>query len=442
MEKEFILDVARSEWRNVEMVHQNIYKGNWMSVGQNRAAICYLDLDGEEVFDNFKGYQERLLSGEFYNNPGGIQWNFYLFVIRDSFEGKDKKLIENDEIYARKYLLEPKEFKNFFRLEKGSDTPAPNVLANWKAELEQAGLIETYQDTTITSATKRFIEGNPVPSIQKRDATTTNNVVRLQKIDRLILNASYRQYPNVRQYQFGAMNLITGVNGVGKTSILEAIELSICGKIFRDSSVEFPTNSLTMYANGSNSPFPFSPSNLGLYRDRDRQWYGNSTMRTSELFLSFNRFNYYNADAARDFTEGNTEQGIQEAVSNIVLGADFSRIIDRVDKFLLALRPALNSLTTQLQKQRDVKEKSQAKVAAFQSTGDVKLLAERITQELSELRPVHADKISIDSLGSVDLLINELEIRLEPFERSSHVIDSITSHTHETTKLRDEKKSI
>jgi len=44
----------------------------------------------------------------------------------------------------------------------------------------------------------------------------------------------YRKYPKRKEFEFGRVNLFVGQNGSGKTSLLEAIELFMCGRTFRN----------------------------------------------------------------------------------------------------------------------------------------------------------------------------------------------------------------
>ncbi|WPQ63301.1 AAA family ATPase [Chitinophaga sancti] len=427
MVKQDIITFTNTVWKNLKPIRDDIYRGDWMSLGQNKAAVCYLDLGNEKIFENLKEYQEELIAEEYYQTPGGIQWNYYLFVIRDSFNETDKLRIENDDIYARKYLLQPKQFENFFKLDAGSDSIAPDILSEWKTELDSVGLSEVYQNASIASATRRFIEQQSIQLQNNPAETTTQHIEFLNKINRIVLNEDYRKYPDRREFQFGTMNLITGKNGAGKTSLLEAIELSICGKSLREPKKEIIDTSLTMFVNDSETRFLFNPSNSSIYRDRDKQWYGNSIPRGNDLYLSFNRFNYYNADAAREFTDGDSESKTNEALSNLVLGAEFSHLIDRAEKFLIALRPEYNALKKELRSQETAKKESQEKIKHLEKSNDIKALADLVYQDYLALDPINVLTFSEDGLGALEAFTNRIQIFLSPFIENNFKINSFAN---------------
>ena len=66
-------------------------------------AIIYID----ENFDikDCQTFTTADMESDYYNNPGPLQWNYYLFIPEDKLGDVDKKTIENNEEYTRKYVL-------------------------------------------------------------------------------------------------------------------------------------------------------------------------------------------------------------------------------------------------------------------------------------------------------------------------------------------------
>ena len=71
-------------------------------------AIIYID----ENFDtkDCQSFTTADMISNYYNNPGPLQWNYYLFIPEDKLGDVDKKIIENNEEYTRKYVLKDLDF--------------------------------------------------------------------------------------------------------------------------------------------------------------------------------------------------------------------------------------------------------------------------------------------------------------------------------------------
>src|SRR6185503_19766788 len=109
---------------------------------------------------------------------------------------------------------------------------------------------------------------------------------------------SFRPIHNGQSFKFSDVNLIFGVNGSGKTCLLEAIEACYCGRVRRDASapisgftgeVQLPDGSLTKLDGTTDVP-TLKARNFALYGRPDPQ--------SSAISQGFSRFNFLDTDAA------------------------------------------------------------------------------------------------------------------------------------------------
>ena len=74
-------------------------------------AIIYIDYDGETLND--KNYVTKEMESDYYRTPGFLQWNYYLIVPNDLVDEKTIKIIEDDNRYTRKYVIERSKIGEF-----------------------------------------------------------------------------------------------------------------------------------------------------------------------------------------------------------------------------------------------------------------------------------------------------------------------------------------
>ena len=195
------------------------------------------DIDYENEDINLNEFQEKYLSKDYFNSEGNLQWNYYLIFLRNSLPSATKRDIEKDETYARKFVFTLDELKDYLTYEKASSAAEENIVEKWKAQLTEADLQEVFSNENYVDAVPRYIDNKTkdVEVLQPVDSKPdeTQNFV-LDEVSSLKLNDDYRDYPEKRNFEFGKVNLISGPNGVGKTSLMEAIELVITGNNARN----------------------------------------------------------------------------------------------------------------------------------------------------------------------------------------------------------------
>jgi len=304
-----------------------------------------MDISGQVPFDRFNQYQEEVLAKEYYNNPGNLQWNLYLLLLQDEVNPITIGQIERNDKYARKYVFTESQFEDFFKLNKSVAVVSSDIVIQWKESLKKVDLEEVYSRAKYTEAVDRFLNNLTKKINTTESYTETLDAIKIKFINQITLKQTYREHPKEpRVFNFGKVNLIKGINGVGKTCVLESIELVACGRTFRNPGKKEHDNCIEAIINDKHQAELCTPSDNSKYRQRDAYWYSNNYVKDNLIYNSFNRFNFYNTDAANDLAKSNDEDAVRQALSNIILGSEFNYISERISGFFDRIKPVYYDL--------------------------------------------------------------------------------------------------
>jgi len=317
------------------------YAYNQFTVGN-----FFIDYSNRGLDLNLSEYQEKFIANEYYNVPGHLQWNFYLIFLRESYQEIEKQRIEKDDIFTRKYVFNPMELTQYFNYQKSEKSIDTDVVHIWKEKLKEVDLDEVYSESPYSQAIPRFLNGEPFKDVDDREQNFSDEIqnIIIKQISKLHLKAGdYRPYPNIRDFSLGSVNLFKGANGTGKTSLLEAIELIITGKSYRDPKFQEKNNCIeAIYNNDVNQKDSYNPTDNAKYRNRDNEWYSTAKKKGNELYLSFNRYNFFDSDAAYNLSYKSDVDTLAKYLSAISLGTEFNRIRTRLLGFQERLSKEIN----------------------------------------------------------------------------------------------------
>ncbi|RYG54627.1 MAG: hypothetical protein EOO01_00975, partial [Chitinophagaceae bacterium] len=434
-----IIQAAKRVLSDLNEVDKNVYRGT-LNIDNKLAGVCFIDL-GNERRENFEDFQENLISKEFYSNPGQLQWNYYLFLLNDQLADSEAAQIENDDKYARKYVLSEEEFIDFFKIEEVQKSTQPNIVSEWKSALQEVDLQEVYTQESYVSIFERFANDKTIkaPSVITK---SVNDVEKIRFVEKLILKDSYRPYPKgVREFDFGKVNLFKGINGVGKTSVFEGIELMICGKSMRNVQQTNPNGCLEAIFNGVAKPQSYHGSNVALYQSRDHQWYSSTYNRGNNLYNSFNRFNYFNADAAHSFASSKTEAEVMDALYSIVLGPEFGYIQERCNKMNDRIRPEYRRLKDSLETAKKEILADQKLVDAYTEPESVRYIREKINKEVQAIGFRESGLTIETSSTQIENLNIQLVVSLQNVTGDNALYNSKSDFNIAKGKFEEKKKT-
>ena len=243
-----VLETARQKVAQllggVQDVEEAVVRGERLHQGKC-FAVAYVDLADDVVgrAEGLREFQERILGEDYFNLPGNLRWNNYLYIVAGpkSIEQPEfqraKAVIEADEDFARKRVVSEDELA-FVLGAAQYFTPIANsqefdIVGEWGKLLAEAHIDGILDRPARTEMVERISSGQaeraPAPkkalSLHESDKDLQEKWLSSLRVE------SFRPVHNGRPpFDFGQVTLITGPNGTGKTSLLEAIEFFYCGQ--------------------------------------------------------------------------------------------------------------------------------------------------------------------------------------------------------------------
>ncbi|MEO9802842.1 MAG: AAA family ATPase [Reichenbachiella sp.] len=358
MNKEAIREIVSSKLEDVNFIENTDLLIGKHVFNQFALGTYFIDYGDHDFSFDLREYQEKYISSEYYKAPGYLQWNYYLIFLRDSYEEGEKQKIEKDGIYTRKFLFTPDEFNDYFGYQHSEKTVDSDITSVWKEKLRQVDLDESYSDAPYAQAIPRFLSDEVIKDIDtENNKSEEDKELIINNILSLNLSDTFRRHPLKRDFNLGKVNLVTGVNGTGKTSFLEAIELLIAGKSNRNPSFNEEYGCIEALYNDKFTD-TYTPGKNAKYRERDRVWYSSAYKTGNELFRAFNKYNFYDSDAAYNLSHDSSAGDLNKYFSSIALGAEFNRIQDRLLGFRERLGSELRSRLKGIDEEKDRIKKS------------------------------------------------------------------------------------
>lgn len=340
----------KNAYNKVEEAQPRVFRCE-KQLGGVPVAIYYFDVTGTLRTDQeLTDYQDKLIANDYFAHPGALQWNYYLTFVTDKGSeilSEDKRKIESDVKYTRKFVIEKDDladFVNFGDLSIATqDGQSDDLLGRWLKKLDKVNLAGVYQDGHRTKVINDYLNGKA----STPDSLTSNKKSspdeKYPHIDAIKL-INYRPYPLAGVYECGAVNLVLGPNGTGKTSLLESIEYFFCGKSKRNLDQRVSDSSFAIKFVGQSDFTPFQIKTATEYQGASSSWYRKPTSRGNTLYEGFNQFNFYNADAAFFLESNDDNQRIVEAMASLALGEEANRVSSRIEAFAQDFKKELAAL--------------------------------------------------------------------------------------------------
>lgn len=344
MDIEQVVTKLEGKYPSLEQVTDAVFRG--VDLYRERPfAVRYFDLSDSllSAAEDLHEYQDRLLGRSYFDaeSKADLRWNHYLYFVTAAL-GEDnaflraKATVEADREYARKLVVTEAELDGIledphFGAESAEGLPV-DALSVWADMLERKDLGFIVDETLQVPAVVRHIaNGDRLPLVRPPATPELDAAEEAVVSDRLasIEISGFRTYPVQKSFKFGAVNLILGVNGVGKTSLLEAIEYLFCGKTQRMGSMARRTSVSGLFAESELTLVTRSTTLQRQLRSRHLVWYGKSELRTLTLQDSFSKFNFLDTDAAVRLSVETSSERIIDDLAQLLVGAEASKALDR-----------------------------------------------------------------------------------------------------------------
>lgn len=337
----------------------------------------------EEIISNdFNEFQIRLLRDMYFDMIGDTRYNLYLiFLVEEQSNFLNNVQLQQDFYFARMLVLAKSEIENYFtrkmfvrhqidsgqwyESEKKEECFLSQELDNmaqlmFGSLMVMGGLEENIQDESI----KKFLYLHNKLKRFNRDIHYKNNEkdykynefpkenFRIEKI--LSANIeNFRCFEGKVAINFNKVNLIYGENGVGKTSLLEALEWALTGGNKSKAQENEKQLVIAKCINQKGKIQLFDSQNVKIELAED--WYGRKVNSKEEFNKLFNKYNHFDTKGASSFAiEGREQINIQQM--RHFLGVEYLyNFIDIKSEIIRICHEMINSLKQQEVKKRKLK---------------------------------------------------------------------------------------
>lgn len=303
--------------------------------GDRPFSVNYVDVSAQlpSTADDLDEYQDRVLGRYYFEGKKSLQWSNYLyFVIDKQIPPEAREIIESDRKYARKFVVSELELESALtppRYQIAEGIIDASVLQTWTNLLADANLDQAVlNDETLPKRLELIEAAYGQRALQRPASRSIRPQSKLPFLTKVELQ-TFRDFPLQRSWDLGAVTLLCGANGSGKTSLLEAIELLYCGKNKRNPASGSPYLIKAAFSDGKTENAS-QHQTAATFRDRNLAWYGQSEVRTNNLYQSFSRFNFLDTDAAVGLAEA--KDNFEEDLSKLLVGPEASKTWREIER--------------------------------------------------------------------------------------------------------------
>ena len=246
----------------------------------------------------------------FFELQNDLSWNLYLVCVLETTEYKklppeDVLKFQDNKEYTRNLIITRENFKKEIPVGRilidDSADDIENPFEDWETILAPSGLefcltpfsnqqINDYIKSSNLAVNTYQLNNNPAP------------ISSIRIVNGLQLTDKYRPFCFGKEIllPFGYVNLLSGPNGTGKTSILQAIESVLTGEVRIGNNVSSPEDASTginLTYNDTETIQP--PVSNQEKKNRESNWYKNRDSERTKPALN-NAFHIYNHFSAED----------------------------------------------------------------------------------------------------------------------------------------------
>ena len=298
----------------------------------------------EDLEGSFYKFEKQYFSKYFFQEDTDLKWNYYLIIIVNGNAEEDETVcqLENDDKFLRKLVMTTEELDIYLghggagNENRKSDIPGIDIYGEWQRNLSSLKLDGILTSSFESSKVQEYIEngigirpqGRPISNWEKTGSGDSRYLV--EKIDSLYIK-EFREHCLQKNAELllSRVNLFSGSNGSGKSSLCAAIEYAMTGEIF-DGTAEGSVSVKIRNKEGEQNTLK-SEIQLKEKRELDRLWYGTTTTAYKSLLNKhFHTFNYLGLEASREYI---TNLEINELVKNVLFGTEITEAEKKMQRY-------------------------------------------------------------------------------------------------------------
>ncbi len=297
----------------------------------------------EKLEESFYQFEKSFFSKYFFREDTDLKWNYYLILIIEENAEEDAVCqLENDDKFLRKLVMTTEEFDIY--LGHGGTRPGDgkeditgiDTYGEWQrnlSSLELEGILTySYESSKVADYIDKGIgirlPGKPISNWNSTESKSSKYLVK--QIDCLSLK-EFREHclQDNTELSLSRVNLFSGGNGSGKSSLCSAIEYAMTGEILGKS--EKGTTFVKIRNREGKQELLKSEVQSKEKRELDRLWYGTTTTAYKSLLNKhFHVFNYLGLEASREYI---SELEINELVKNVLFGTEVTEAEKKMQRY-------------------------------------------------------------------------------------------------------------
>lgn len=381
---------------SVEYVGEAVVRGERLHDGKC-FAVAYIDLADDVVgrARSLRDFQESILGEDYFNSPGDLRWNKYIYIVAGpkSLDQPDfqnaKTLIEADEDFARKLVVSEDELASVLGAAQYF-TPSTtaqefDIIDEWSTLLRDAnidGILDRPARTTMLDRIGSGQAGRTKQSSKVLTLHASDKHLQESWLSRLRVESFRPVHDGKGYFDFGQVTLITGPNGTGKTSLLEAIEFFYCGQN-RRAIAKSPKVYGTLWNSDQEHLATTDSSRL---RARCLHWYNREEKNSVGLLNGFGKYNFLDTDAAFRIASELSPEDLSDDLSRLIVGPDASQIWSYLSKLAPEVETAAERTQIYLKDAQKSFEDTQVRLKWLQERpSDGKALSEAFRARLVQI---------------------------------------------------------
>lgn len=272
----------------------------------------------------------------YYQLANDISWNLYWISVLDEeqlsqIDPSQMLSFSSNTEYTRNLMVPLEHLSEWIPMgripEDGTEKEIVAPSAIWLEQLDREGLafcLDEYSQKALSGYVDGAVEARKTAG---EPGDSTFNGQRLAMLQSITIQKGFREHYYTKDWTipFQSVNLLYGLNGSGKTSVLSAIELAMTGGIrsladTEDTSAETEVM-LTIEVDGRTADL-HPPRETAEKKIRERQFYNSrNTNRTAPQIQNlFHRFNYLSVEET--FLFASKQPDISKIFAQVLYGPE------------------------------------------------------------------------------------------------------------------------
>jgi DNA repair protein SbcC/Rad50 len=350
-----------------------------------------------ESRDRFKGFEDEVISPFYFSLKGDWSWNLYIcFVLIESdlsrITADRLSLIQRGKRYGKKIIISEAQLSEKIPMARIPNhieaSAASDPLNDWQERLIPEGLLfclDAFRQQSINEYLESDIPMS-IPIIETYDIDEPLSRPN-GRIESLNFGEHFRPHclANSTELNFSQVNLLEGPNGMGKTSILECIELAYTGTIQRNFLVD---RNLTEDWNGrliieDNESVFYGVPTEAEKKIRETVYYKHKVAPRgqSQLNRAFHQYNYFSSESVHQFCfNSNNKVDYRTAFARVIFGEQLERLEQCWTRYLEEFEKTSRRLEGERRKLFD-----DLVISMDEELEDNEVLKERVMTELQNM---------------------------------------------------------